>query len=117
MISTQFPIVLAQFGGADGGKSMLLYGAMIVAILYFVMIRPQQKQAKEQQAMLAALKKGDDVVLQSGIIGKIFAVADKTVMVDVGNGVKIRVLKGSVQARTSVEEAAKADESAKKEEK
>jgi preprotein translocase subunit YajC len=117
MDTTQFPIVLGQLGGGGMSTNLLFFGALF-AIMYFVLIRPQQKQAKDQQAMIAALKKGDDVVTQSGIIGKIFAVADKTVLLEVATGVKLRVLKSAIQARATVnDEPAKADEAAKKEEK
>jgi len=117
MDTTQFPIVLGQMGGGGLSTNLLFFGALF-AIMYFVLIRPQQKQAKEQQAMLAALKKGDDVVTQAGILGKIFAVEDKTVMLEIASGVKVRILKSAISQRAKLtEEGAKADDGAKKEEK
>lgn len=91
----------------------------LAAIVYFVMIRPQTKQLKEQRDLLASLMKGDDVVTQGGVIGKILAVAEKTVTLEVANGVKLRVLKSAIQARGAVvDDAPKTDDaSAKKEEK
>lgn len=111
--------VLAQ---AAAGPSMGMNALFIVAlfaIMYFVMIRPQQKQAKEQQAMLSALKKGDDVVTTGGILGKVWMVADKTVTVEVASGVRMRVLKASIQGKVNLgDEPAKAkDAEEKKEEK
>lgn len=90
----------------------------VLALMYFVILRPQQKQAKEQQALLSSLKKGDDVITSAGIIGKITAVLDdKFVQVEIATGTKVRMLKSSVQARVNVE-AAKADSAEpKKEEK
>ncbi len=71
----------------------------MLAIFYFLLIRPQQKQAKEQTTMLAALKKGDDVVTSGGMLGKIFLVADKVVTLEVQSGVKVRVLKTAISGR------------------
>ncbi|HEX9308735.1 MAG TPA: preprotein translocase subunit YajC [Anaeromyxobacter sp.] len=69
---------------------------LIALVFYFVFFRPQQKQAKQHQAFLGALKKGDDVVTQGGIVGTVTAVEDRTVMVDVGGGTKLRVLKAQI---------------------
>jgi preprotein translocase subunit YajC len=115
-----FPLVLAQAAPSMFDPKQLLFFGGLFAIMYFVLIRPQQKQQKEQQTMLAGLKKGDDVVTASGILGKVFAVADKTVTLEIAPGTKIRVLKSTIQSRGSVsDDAPKADEAkdAKKEEK
>jgi len=66
--------------------------------MYFLMIRPQQKQLKEHRALLAALKKGDTVVTQGGIIGKVFLVSEREVQIEVASNVKLRVMKSSVQS-------------------
>lgn len=97
--------------------NLLFFGALF-AIMYFVLIRPQQKQMKDQQSMIASLKKGDEVVTQGGMLGKIFSVADKIVTLEIAPGVKLRVLKSSIQARVTVtDEPAKSESEAKKEEK
>ena len=102
-------LVLAQAGGASAGTNIVFIVA-IFAIMYFVMIRPQQAQLKKQQALLGALKKGDDVVTQSGILGKVWLVADKTVTLEVANGVRFRILKSSIQDKVTVnDEPAKAE--------
>jgi len=112
--------VLAQ--AADGGSNFKLLGFIVLmfAVFYFVMIRPQSKQVKEHRALLAGLKKGDDVLTQSGLYGKIYSIADKTVILEIANNVRVRVLKSSIQGLTNLPEessaaAAKAEE--KKEEK
>jgi preprotein translocase subunit YajC len=69
---------------------------LIALVFYFVFFRPQSKQAKQHQAFLGGLKKGDEVVTQGGIIGTVIAVEDRTVTVDVGGGTKLRVLKNQV---------------------
>ncbi len=103
---------------SGGLTTNLLFFAALFAIMYFVLIRPQQQQQKQLQLMLGSLKKGDDVVTTGGLVGKIFAVADKTVTLEVASGVKVRVLKSAIQARGAVgDEAAKVEEPLKKEEK
>ena len=109
-------MVLAQAAANSGGMNIIFFVALF-AIMYFVLIRPQQKQAKEQQTMIAALKKGDDVITSSGILGKVFAVDDKVVTLEVGSGMKLRMLKSSVQGKVTVEPAKSDTSDAKKEEK
>ena len=70
--------------------------AAMFGILYFILIRPQQKQQKKHQALLAGLKKGDEVILSSGIMGKVFAVEDRVVIVELADKVKFKVLKQAV---------------------
>lgn len=102
-------------GGGLAANIPLIVG--LFAIIYFVMIRPQQKQAKEQQDLLTSLKKGDDVITSGGIVGKIFSVDEKFLSLEVAAGVKLRVLKASVQARVTVEAPKSASTEPKKEEK
>ena len=112
-------LVLAQIGGSNPYGSIVLIGGLF-AIMYFVMIRPQQKQVREHKELIATLKKGDEVLTQGGIFGKIYAVTDKIVTLEVANGVRVRILKSSIQGRSNLTEdavtaPAKAEE--KKEEK
>ena len=64
--------------------------------MYFLMIRPQQKRVKEHRAMVEALKKGDEVVTQGGLVGKITAVRDGELEVEIAAGVKVRVIRSTV---------------------
>lgn len=88
---------VAQQAG-PGFEQMLLPIGMF-AIIYFVMIRPQQKQMKDQQDLIAALKKGDDVVTAAGVIGRIHQVGEKEIQLEVAPNVRIRILKSSIQGR------------------
>ena len=90
-------LLLAQLAGGNSLSPLILIGGMF-AIMYFLMIRPQQKQLKEHRALLAALKKGDTVVTQGGIIGKVFLVSEREVQIEVASNVKLRVMKSSVQS-------------------
>lgn len=80
---------------------------LILIIMYFFLIRPQQKKVKEHQAMVAGLRRGDEVVTQGGLIGKITKVKDETeVEVEIAKDVKIRVLRPTIaQVRSKTEPA------------
>ena len=81
---------------------------LIFAIMYFLLIRPQQKKVKEHQAMVAALRRGDEIITAGGLIGKITKVKDDTeVEVELSQGVKVRVLRPTIsQVRSKTEPAA-----------
>ncbi len=90
--------VSAVVGQADGGglMSLVLPLVAMVVVMYFLMIRPERKKQGEQQDFLASLKKGDEVVLSSGIIGRIEKIEDRVVVLEIADKVRIRVLKVSV---------------------
>ena len=69
---------------------------ILIAIMYFLMIRPQQKKAKEHQAMLAALAKGDEVVTGGGIAGRVAKIGENYVSVEVSEGVEVQVQKPAI---------------------
>ena len=72
---------------------------VIFVLFYFMLIRPQMKQAKAQREMIAALQKGDEVATSSGIIGKITKVGDDFVSLEIATGVVINVQKPAIQAK------------------
>jgi len=72
---------------------------ILFVIFYFLLIRPQQKRAKEHKQMISALQKGDNVVTSGGIHGRITAVNEDTVTVEISDGVRIKVSKEAVTAR------------------
>ena len=110
-------LLLAQLAGGNALSPFVLIAGMF-AIMYFLMIRPQQKQLKEHRALLAGLKKGDTVVTQGGIIGKVFLVSEREVQLEVTSNVKLRVLKTSVQSvMKDPAEAPKEESKAEKESK
>jgi len=79
-----------------GLPTMLVWVAVMFAIFYLIVFRPQQKERKRAAEWLSGIKKGDEVVTQSGIIGTVALVEDRSVTLDVGGGNKIRVLKSTV---------------------
>jgi preprotein translocase subunit YajC len=92
-----FDAFLAQTAeGQQNPITALLPFLAIAVVFYFIFFRPQQKQQKQHQAFLQGLKKGDEVVTQAGIIAEVVLVEDRVVTLNVGGGVKLRVLKAQV---------------------
>jgi preprotein translocase subunit YajC len=81
---------------AGGGMGQIAILVVFVAIFYFMLIRPQQKRAKEQREMLARLAVGDEVATGGGLIGRITEVGDTIVTLEVATGVNVRVQRGQV---------------------
>lgn len=80
---------------------------LFIALMYFTMIRPQQKRQKEHQSMIGALKRGDTVVLSNGMVGKVTRVEEDEAMVEIASGVNTRVIKGMItEVRTRGQPAA-----------
>ncbi|HVP68579.1 MAG TPA: preprotein translocase subunit YajC [Anaeromyxobacteraceae bacterium] len=108
---------LGQTGSEPGQANPLLQllpFVLIAVVFYLVFFRPQQKQMKKHQEFVGQLQKGQDVVTNSGIIGKVFQVDDRTVTLDVGGGTKIRFLKAQVAATWSEKGEAEKDAKEKK---
>ena len=81
---------------------------LIFAIMYFLLIRPQQKKMKEHQAMVAALRRGDTVITQGGVIGKVSKVKDDNELeLEIADGVRIRVVQNTIASVVSKTEPAK----------
>jgi preprotein translocase subunit YajC len=90
-------IAQAATPGAGDFVGMILPLVMIMGVFYFLLIRPQQKKAKEHQDMLTKISKGDTVVTHGGLIGKVVKLTDDNeVLVEVGENVKVRVLRGGI---------------------
>ncbi len=93
------PAYAQAAGGAGSAFASFVPLILIFAIMYFLLIRPQQKKVKEHQAMVAALRRGDQVVTQGGVIGKVSKVKEdgsNEIEVEIAEGVKVRVVKNTV---------------------
>lgn len=89
--------------------SFAMIGLMLV-LFYVMLIRPQQKRAKDHQTMIGGIKRGDNVVLSSGLIGKVVRVEDKEVGLEVAQGVTVKVVKAMIaEVRVKGEPAAAND--------
>lgn len=99
----------AQSAGAaqGGGLEAMFPLVLIFVVFYFLLIRPQQKKAKEHKAMISAVRRGDKVVTAGGIMGKITKVHDDDrAMVEIAEGVKIEVVQSTLTAVMSKSEPA-----------
>jgi len=108
---------MAQDAGAapaPQGPPMLLFFGLIIGIWYFLVIRPQTKQARAHQQMVAGLKKGDQVVTAAGLHGRVAAVEEGLVHLEVAKGVKVRVDKDKVSRSVNEPPANAEADSAKK---
>ncbi len=90
--------ILLQAQGGASPYSGILMMVVIIAIFYFFMIRPQQKKQKEIQKAREAMKPGDKVVTAGGIYGKIKEIGDNYMLIEISEGIKIRIDKSSVYA-------------------
>jgi preprotein translocase subunit YajC len=79
-----------------GGYSQIIILVVFVAVFYFLLIRPQQKRVKDQQAMLSRLASGDEVVTTGGILGRITEVGDNFITLEIAEGVRVKVQKAQV---------------------
>jgi preprotein translocase subunit YajC len=88
----------AQGAGAQGDGMMSLVMIMLMfGVLYFLMIRPQMKRAKEQKAMIDALQKGDEVVTAGGVLGRITKIGENYVTVEIANNIEVQVQRPAIQ--------------------
>jgi preprotein translocase subunit YajC len=85
----------------EGGMTIIMFGLMFL-VFYLFMIRPQMKKAKEEKQFRAELKKGDKVVTIGGIHGKIAEVKETTLLIEVGEGTKLKIEKSAVSKDNSV---------------
>jgi preprotein translocase subunit YajC len=88
----------AAGGGTPGFDPLfLVMMGLMLAVMYFLMIRPQQKKMKEHRAMVAAIKRGDQVVTSGGIIGTVAKVrSDTEIDLEIAEGVRVRVMRGTI---------------------
>jgi len=102
-----FPVAVAY--AADGGGGGLFGGGggimsiapmiILFVIFYFLLIRPQQKKAKEHKQMLSEVTKGDGVVTNGGLYGRVVSVSDNTLMIEVADNVKVKIAREAIAMR------------------
>lgn len=98
----------AQSGGGFGGMESLLPLVLIFVVFYFLLIRPQQKKAKAHREMLGNLHRGDRIVTSGGLIGKITRIPnDAELILEIAEGVKVRVLRGMISEVSAKTERAR----------
>jgi preprotein translocase subunit YajC len=101
MINSDFLAVTAAAAQPGGGSTFLiglLPWVLIFVIFWFLLIRPQQKRAREHSAMIAAVKKGDEVITGGGLRGRVIKVTDADVEVEIAQGVRVRAVKSTLSS-------------------
>lgn len=84
-------------GAAGGGFESLILIVLMFGVLYFLMIRPQMKRAKEHKTMIEALQKGDEVITTGGVLGRVTKISENYVTLEVANNVEIQIQRPAVQ--------------------
>ena len=104
----------APQGGAGGGQQnptfMIGWLVLMIGIFYFLMIRPQQRQAKERRALLEGVKSGDRIIFSGGILGIVTNVKDKVLVVKIADNVKVEVVRSAVSQVLAKDEEPAAEE-------
>ncbi|HEX7815780.1 preprotein translocase subunit YajC [Dyella sp.] len=98
-ISFMLAQAAAPAAGAQSPGSLLSFPILMIlmfGVMYFIMIRPQMKRQKEHRSMVEALSKGDEVVTNGGIAGRVEEVGDSFITVEIAANVKVKVQKGAV---------------------
>jgi preprotein translocase subunit YajC len=102
------PAYAQAAGGAGSAFTSFIPLILIFGIMYFLLIRPQQKKLKDHQGMVEAVRRGDQVITQGGLVGKVTKVKeDGEVEVEIAEGVKVRVIKSTLASVVSKTEPAK----------
>lgn len=99
LLDLLIPAAHAQAAGAPppgGGLGTLIFPIVLIAVMYFLMIRPQMKRAKEHRGMLEKLSRGDEVIAAGGLAGVVTDIGDNFVTVEVADGVRVRVQKAAI---------------------
>ncbi|WP_153116751.1 preprotein translocase subunit YajC [Rhodocyclus tenuis] len=97
LISSAHAQTAAAAADPTGGLMQFLPIILMFVVLYFLMVRPQMKRAKEHKALVDGLAKGDEVVTQGGIAGRVAKVGDNYISLEVAEGVEVQVQKPAVQ--------------------
>ncbi len=88
----------AQEAAPGGGFQLLIMIGIFFLIMYFLLIRPQQKRTKEHRALVGSLARGDEVITSGGVLGKVAEIGDSFIALEVHDGVNIKVQKQSVSS-------------------
>ncbi len=96
LFAAPLPALAADAAAAGAGIASLAPLVLIVAIFYFLLVRPQQKRLKEHRGMIEALKKGDKIITAGGLYGTVADVSEKMLKVDIANGVRVKVKRDTI---------------------
>ena len=109
-----FTPAFAQAAGAPGGTDILMQivpFALIFVIMYVLIIRPQQKRAKEHQALIENVRRGDTVIMTGGLIGKVTKVAEgPEIEIEIADNVKVKIIRTMIAEVRSKSEPVKSED-------
>ena len=106
-VAISMAMIAGQSAGAGGGLITMLPILLILPVMYFLMIRPQQKRQKQWQEMLSGIKSGDRITTAGGIRGTIISIKDDVIIIKVApDGIKMEVAKSSIASVTTQDPAA-----------
>ncbi|MEO9079789.1 MAG: preprotein translocase subunit YajC [Rhodanobacter sp.] len=91
------PVIAAAAPEQGGGMSLIIMMVVLFGLMYFMMIRPQMKRQKEHKALVSALTKGDEVVTNGGMAGRVEEVGETFITVEIAANVRVKLQKGAVQ--------------------
>jgi preprotein translocase subunit YajC len=97
--------IQAAAGGSMGGMALVAQLVLLFAVMYFLIIRPQQKRAKAHAAKINAVAKGNEVVTGGGLIGKVTKVADDHIEIEIASGVRVKAVKSTIAEVRGVQAA------------
>ncbi len=100
-LSMDFFISNAWAQGAQGGASgtgLLIWTLVFIGLMYFLMIRPQMKRAKEHKQMVEGLAKGDEIVTNGGLLGRIKEIGENFILLEIGKETEVKIQKQAVSA-------------------
>jgi len=101
MLDFIFPSAFAQTAASQPNPLMSLVPfVFIFLIFYFLMIRPQKKRMQQEQEMLKALSKGDEIFTKSGLLGTIYGMTDRVVTLEVADGIRLKVLRSEIAGQS-----------------
>jgi preprotein translocase subunit YajC len=92
------PAFAAEAGQSSPGLAELAFPIILLVLFYFMLIRPQSKRAKEHRTMQEALAKGDEVVTDGGLMGKITAINDNAITVQIAENIEVKVRRESINS-------------------
>ena len=91
------PVIAAAAPEQGGGMSLIIMMVVLFGLMYFMMIRPQMKRQKEHKALVSSLAKGDEVVTNGGMAGRVEEVGETFITVEIAANVRVKLQKGAVQ--------------------
>ena len=112
ILAAASPAMAADGQGAAGGFASFIPLILIFVVFYFLLIRPQQKQAKRHQTYLSELKKGNKVITKGGIYGEITGLTDNVLTLEIADNIRIKVTRDAI-AGPQVKEDAKNEDTKK----